>query len=178
MAEYKAFSPGTEVLGRSVLAIVGGMEANRARALQLLAEQGLGPLEATRWYPQQPVLDVFRAIFERIGPSTVRAIGRKVPEWAVFPKAGSLEEALVGIEAAYHANHRGGPIGHYRLESTGARSGSVVCENPYPCDFDQGLVESVAERNRPPHSLRVRVEHAPGSCRKQGADACAYDVSW
>lgn len=178
MAQYQALSPNTEVLGRSVLAIVGGMESNRVRALQLLAEQGLSPMEPERWYPQQPVLDVFRAIFERIGPSTVRAIGRKVPEWAIFPSANGIEEALRSIEVAYHANHRGGPIGHYRVQSTGASSALVLCENPYPCDFDLGLVEAVAEKNRPLYSLRVRVEHVPGACRKQGADACAYAVRW
>jgi len=178
MAQYKAFSATAQVLGQSVLAIVGGMENNRVRALQLLAEQGLSPLEATRWYPQQPVLDVFRAIFERIGPSTVRAIGRKVPEWALFPKVASIEDALRGIEVAYQMNHRHGEIGHYRYEPTGLRSGRVVCENPYPCDFDQGLVEAVAERARPLHSLRVRVEHAPGSCRQRGDDVCIYTVRW
>ena len=178
MAEYLAFSPTAEVLGQSVLAIVGGMENNRARALQLLEEQGLSPLEPGRWYPQQPVLDVFRAIFERIGPSTVRAIGRKVPDWAIFPRAVSIEDALRGIEVAYQANHRHGDIGHYRFESTGLRSGQVVCENPYPCDFDRGLIEAVAERARPAHSLRVRVEHAPDGCRRQGETACTYAVSW
>jgi hypothetical protein len=54
----------------------------------------------------------------------------------------------------------------------------VVCENPYPCEFDRGLVEAVAERARPPHSLRVRVEHAPGSCRQHGERACVYAVRW
>jgi hypothetical protein len=178
MAQYQAISPTAEVLGRSVLAIVGGMENNRVRALQLLAEQGLSPLEPERWYAQQPVLDVFRTIFERIGPSTVRAIGRKVPDWAIFPQAHDIAQALRGIEEAYHANHRGGPIGHYHFQSTGPRSAHVVCENPYPCDFDLGLVEAVAEKNRPLDSLRVRVEHAPGACRKQGADACTYAVRW
>ena len=178
MAQYKAFSATAQVLGQSVLAIVGGMENNRARALQLLAEQGLSPLEPEGWYPQQPVLDVFRCIFERIGPSTVRAIGRKIPEWAVFPKAASIEDALRGIQVAYQLNHRHGDIGRYHFEPTGLRSGRVVCENPYPCDFDQGLVEAVAERARPLHSLRVRVEHAPSSCRQRGDDACVYAVSW
>lgn len=176
--EYKALSSTAEVLGQSVLAIVGGMENNRARALQLLAEQGLSPMVPDRWYPMQPVLEVFRTIFERIGPSTVRAIGRKVPEWAIFPQARSIEDALRGIEVAYQANHRHGEIGHYRFESTGLRSGNVHCENPYPCHFDRGLVEAVAERARPAHSLRVRVEHAPGSCRQRGDGACVYAVSW
>ncbi|MBF5041860.1 hypothetical protein FGE12_05615 [Aggregicoccus sp. 17bor-14] len=137
-------------------------------------------MEPHRWYAQQPVLDVFRNIFERIGPSTVRAIGRKVPEWAVFPRTapGAIEEALQALQVAYETNHRNGDIGHYRFERTGPRSGRMVCVNPYPCDFDLGLVEAVAEKSRPLHSLRVRVEHAPGDCRKRGDEACAYAVSW
>jgi hypothetical protein len=178
MAEYRAFSPTAEVLGQAVLCIVGGMAANRVRAQQLLAEHGVDPLDPQRWYPQQRVLDALRAIFERIGPLTVRGIGRQMFDCAPFPKAPMLEEALRGIQRTYEAHHRHGDIGHYRVEPAGPGSAHVVCLNPYPCDFDLGLVEAVAERNRPLHSLRVRVVHAPGDCRKRGQDACTYVVSW
>lgn len=54
----------------------------------------------------------------------------------------------------------------------------MVCENPYPCDMDLGLIEAIADRFRPPSVLRVRVEHSPGKCRKSGGKMCEYQIHW
>jgi hypothetical protein len=76
----------SQVIGQSILAIVGGMEVVQARALRILAEEfGISPLKPDVWYPMTALLNSFRLIFEKIGPSTVRAIGRKIPDNAHFP---------------------------------------------------------------------------------------------
>ena len=87
------------------------------------------------------------------------------------------DEVLRSIDEAYRRNHRGGDIGFYRFESTGERSGEVTCENPYPCEFDRGLIRAVARRYAPVESF-VFVEERGDRCRRRGDDACTYTVSW
>jgi hypothetical protein len=180
MAEFRAFSSRVEVMGAAVLSIVGGMDVVRPRALQILEESGIAPLDAARWYPQQRVLNVFKAVFETVGPQTVRAIGRKIPETAEFPpELDSLEMALRSIDVAYRMNHRGAEhMGSYRYEQLGARHAQLACHNPYPCDMDMGLIEGVAMRFRPKDSGGVTVEHLPGKCRSNGDLSCTYSVKW
>jgi hypothetical protein len=190
MVQFEAIDPRVEVNGETVLAVVAGMGAFRSAALQLLAENGIELPEPGRWYPQQSWLNAFKVIAERVGDATLRSIGRAIPEHAQWPPAlESVKDALASIDVAYHLNHRIGKqalfdqgtlhegIGHYRFEDRGARAAFVVCDNPYPCAFDIGIVESVAERCRAADD-RVRVEHADGRCRKDGSAACAYRVSW
>lgn len=180
MAEFRAFSPKVEVLGQAVLAIVGGMEIIRTKAFRILAQNGIPSLEADQWYPQQNVLDAFKTVFEKIGPSTVQAIGRKIPETAAFPPSiNSIETALQSIDMAYRMNHRGAAkLGFYRFEGAGPRQAKMICENPYPCDMDLGLIGGMADRFRPKDSLRVKVDHGPGACRHNGAESCTYSVNW
>lgn len=68
------------------------------------------------------------------------------------------------IDPAYRMNHRGGEIGYYRYAKTGERAATLTCENPYPCPFDEGLIEGVAVKFAAPGAW-VKVVHAPQSCR-------------
>lgn len=172
--------PNSQVVGQSILAIVGGMEVVQARALRILEENGIAPLKADVWYPMSSLLNSFQLIFEKIGPSTVRAIGRKIPDNARFPaNVDSLEKGLRSIDVAYHLNHRGSDkIGDYRYEQIDRRSARMVCDNPYPCDLDLGLIEAVCDRFRPKDALWVRIEHDPKSCRRRGDASCTYLITW
>jgi hypothetical protein len=76
-------------------------------------------------------------------------------------------------------NHRGpGDIGGYHFQPVAPRHARLVCDNPYPCDMDQGLIEAFADKFRPKDSLRVRIEHNGQGCRLRGDGACTYDVTW
>ena len=75
-------------------------------------------------------------------------------------------------------NHRGGEIGHYNHKSYGPNKATIECANPYPCDFDRGIIEAMATRFKPNGAI-VKVQHdASKPCRKNGADSCTYQVSW
>ncbi|MCP3099833.1 hypothetical protein LZ198_13240 [Myxococcus sp. K15C18031901] len=171
---------GVEVVGQSILAIVNGMELAQARALRILAENGITPLEAKTWYPMPALLKSFSLVFEKIGPSTVRTIGRKIPDSAHFPPdIDTLEKGLRAVDMAYRMNHRGkGAIGGYHYEPVDKRNAKMRCDNPYPCDLDYGLLEAITDRFRPKDSLWVRIEHDPKSCRRRGDGACTYNISW
>jgi hypothetical protein len=103
----------------------------------------------------------------------------------------SIKPALASIDVAYHLNHRIGGrvlydaasgatrdgIGHYAFRDEGPRAALVVCDNPYPCAFDRGIVQAVAERFCAAGD-RVAVEHLLPGCRRTGDGACRYRVSW
>jgi hypothetical protein len=180
MAEFKAFSPEVEVAGRAVLSIMGGLELMRQRAMRILNTAGIPELQPDAWYPQQAVLDTFKTVFEKIGPSTVQTIGRKIPDHASFPPdIDTLEKALHSLDVAYRMNHRGARnLGSFRVTMEGPRKARVLADNPYPCVMDLGLVEGMADRFRPKDAVHLRVEHAPGPCRHKGGATCTYEVAW
>lgn len=179
MAQFKAFAPGVEVNGQTVSSIIGGMGIFEESALKILAENGIPEPQPDQWYSQQAWLDAFKTIAETIGPATLRQIGIKIPERAKWPSnIDSIEHALASIDVAYHMNHRGGEIGHYDFRPMGPRSAEIVCSNPYPCEFDRGLIQAVA-RKFAPAGVIVIVDHDNSqSCRNNGAHACTYLISW
>jgi hypothetical protein len=193
MAQFKAFADEVEVNGQTVLSVVDGMRGFGGTALRILASHGIENPTPGQWYPQQAWLDAFEEIAEGIGPTTLLAIGRRIPENAEFPpEIDNIVAALSAIDVAYHMNHRIGErvlfdpstgamhegIGHYSFETTSPREGVMRCPNPYPCDFDRGIIEAMARRFRPVDSARAVVEHMDGPCRKHGGESCSYRVSW
>ena len=108
-------------------------------------------------------------------------------------RANRVEE---GIDVAYHMNHRNGRqeimydpqrtparldgIGSYRCDfAPDKREAVLVCDNPYPCQFDQGIITEMVHRFKPQDSLYARVNHVSGvPCRKRGDASCTYQVRW
>lgn len=191
---YQPMVPGVEVNGATVLAIVRGMESYQQKAFEILARHGITYPSTEKWYPQQLWLNCFKEIAEFIGPNTLFVIGLRIPECAKFPPGiTTIEKGLESIDIAYHMNHRlnGIPmydphsgkltegIGHYKYVRMGDGMAKMVCDNPYPCEFDRGIIEAVAKAHKPPGSLGVTVLHDDSAgCRKQGSDSCTYVVRW
>ena len=169
-----------EIKGQSIMAVVAAMALVQERALKMLAEQGITPLEKERWYPMERFLKVFRTIQTEIGVNTLKAVGRKIPENAMFPPdIVTIEDGYRSIDVAYRMNHRGpGNIGGYHYSPLGERTGKMVCDNPYPCPMDEGLLQAIGKRFRPADSVWVGVEHEPGACRTDGAPSCTFHISW
>lgn len=180
MAQFKAFAKNVEVNGETVLSIVDGMGAFRNTALKILAENGINDPQPGQWYSQQAWLDAFQTIAQQVGKHTLYLIGQKIPENAKFPAGiDTLAKALASIDVAYHMNHRGGEIGYYRYEPLTERSAQMVCRNPYPCDFDRGIITAMAQKFKPQGAISVRVRHDDAAeCRKTGADSCTYTIEW
>lgn len=169
----------TEVFGKAVSSILAGMLAIQSRAERMLAANGISPLVEEQWYPLESVLKTFYDVQKQIGPNTVRAIGRKCASVAPFPVINSMEEALRGLGMAYLMNHRGNTdIGGYHYTALGDRRGRMLCDNPYPCEFDEGLIDALTERFRPVDAFFVRIEHEPSTCRQRGDKHCTYTIAW
>jgi hypothetical protein len=179
MAQFKAFSDGVEVNGETVLSIVDGMGAMKFMAMKILKEAGIIDPKPGQWYRQQAWLDAFRKISESVGANTLSQIGQKIPENAQFPpQIDTIEKALAAIDVAYHMNHRGGEIGRYEYSSDGPNKATLVCTNPYPCNFDRGIILAMARRFGPKGSSPRVVHDDAKSCRVKGDESCTYHVSW
>ena len=75
-------------------------------------------------------------------------------------------------------NHRNGEIGFYKLveHNQEKRTLYMHCKNPYPCDFDRGIIISMARKFG---TTTIKVERdANKPSRKDGADDSYYIVSY
>ncbi len=194
MAQFKSFDMNAEVNGETVWSIVSGMGAFKDRAMKFLAENGIKNPEPGHWYSQQAWLNAFKTISEATGAFTLFNIGKKIPENAQFPpEINDIGKALSAIDIAYHMNHRikeeilfdpktgvmKEGIGHYGCEIQAENKIKMVCNNPYPCDFDRGIIEAMAMKFKPVNTSIVMVKHDDTQpCRKKGADSCTYLISW
>jgi hypothetical protein len=194
MAQFTPFAPNVEVNGETVTSIVDGMGSFKSRGFDILTKNGIAQPEAGKWYSQQAWLASFKSIADTVGPTTLMAIGKKIPENAKFPPdINTIDKALAAIDVAYHMNHRSGGrqlfdpstgrmsegIGHYNFVKVNETKAKVICNNPYPCEFDKGIVEAMAKRFKPAGSMFVKVTHDDScGCRKRGGDACTFVVEW
>ncbi len=177
MSQFQALALGVEVNGAAIQSIIEGMRSFRAMALHILASQGIDDPETSKWYPQQAWLDAFKEISANMGMSTLKTIGRRIPEVALWPKeVNTVDKALASIDVAYHMNHRGGEIGHYHYKKNDESLWTIVCDNPYPCDFDAGIIEATAKKFAP-KGTPIFVTHTDlMGCRKKGSESCTYVV--
>jgi len=198
VTQAKAIEPKIEVSGDCIGAILDGFRQYPTVAMKYLARFGLvkaegmkaSDLDRNAWYPLDAWLSAYRGIGEEVGGNSMYSIGRRIPQNAQFPPhVTDVHSAIQSIDVAYHMNHRKSGvvmfnpqsgqmlegIGHYRYERRGDREIACICENPYPCDFDRGLVSAMAQRFEE-FSRTVHDDAAP--CRKKGGASCTYTVTW
>jgi predicted hydrocarbon binding protein len=195
--EFKAFEPGIELLGQALEFMVAGFRIMPSVGLRILTKHGLvkrGPdgkpaFDREGWFPQQAGLDAFKAIYNEVGSYTIFEIGRQLGLQVYCPPAvNDVESVMKWMDVSYHLFHRkdgkimydvatgrmAEGIGHYTNERRGDNTIVVTALNPYPCDFDLGIVTGDVERFAPQGRV-VHDDRAP--CRKKGADACTYVIT-
>jgi len=194
MVQFIAQSTDIEVNGETILAFVNSMTRGQDTRLSLLRKHGIDPSPGG-WYPQQAWLDAFRELSFSVGEMNLFLIGKAIIDNASFPPISGLQDGLASIDVAYHMNHRkagqlmfetdGGHmlegIGHYHLTAFDetARTATMLCDNPYPSRFDEGIISQVVRRFKPATSRRADVTlDGTQPTRMKGADSCTYLVSW
>jgi hypothetical protein len=179
MTQFKAFANNVEVSGGVVLTFVAALSWNPALALEVLANHGIVNPQTDLWYPHQALLDVYREIDETMGSHTLYQIGSKIPENAILPSGlDSIEKMLNIIDVGYHMNHRGGDIGSYVLTQIESNRAVMVCRNPYPCDFDRGLLVGSLRGFSGVTTLASERHDESQGCRKLGGESCTYILEW
>lgn len=175
MTKYTALDPNVEVMGAAIMSVTSGLGD---KVLPVLKEHNLDPIETEGWYPQQDWLDAFADLSEKNFMNLV-AIGMKIPDNAVMPPdIKTVHQALASINIGYGMNHRNGEIGGYHYEQTGEKSGVMVCDNPYPSDFDYGIIYRMVQKFRDEKDgLSVRYDNDKPS-RKNNGKSCTYLIEW
>lgn len=197
--QFKSFEKGIEVNGQTVYAIVDGFKLIKSIPFKHLKAVGIGEdagdgnirINPSTWYSQESWLKAFEAISKDVGDSVLYQIGLAIPKNAKFPSwVVDIDTAIKSIDIAYHINHRKNGkemfdpatgkltegIGHYGYKRIAGQNKIIsVCENPYPCDFDKGIVTTMAQKFQP----AAKVQHDDSKpCRKKGQRSCAYIISW
>jgi hypothetical protein len=54
----------------------------------------------------------------------------------------------------------------------------MVCHNPYPSDFDQGIIYAVARKFAPKGDFPSVKLDETAPTRKKGGDSCTFLVTW
>ena len=190
---------GIEASCGAVSSVVEGFAAFKKIPSDILLGLGIGragndglvQLDPNEWIPLPLWLRAFQEIERAVGTGALFAIGLKIPDTAIFPPwVTDVHTAIKSIDTAYHLNHRKNGrvmvntdsgkmtdgIGHYGYVPIPGESRILSrVANPYPCDFDKGILTAMARRFAP----SAWVDHLePEVCRKKGADGCTYLVSW
>ena len=172
---FQASSPEVEVYGQTIIAVTSGMlVADVAR--ELLASCGMAEVKPTEWYPHQPWLDTYRRIHDLLGADTLFSIGRRIPYSAEFPdeQMFNVPTALESIDVAYHMAHRNGEIGHYKFVEVGPDDFEIRCDNPYPNEFDLGIIMSLVERFR--GRMQYKVGYKRAAADPDVDNSCVFEI--
>ncbi len=189
---------GIEVSGESLGAVVDGFKKYPTIAAKYLVKFGLArpetqllEVDRQRWYPLKDWIAAYEGIAQEVGYNSLYSIGRSIPENATFPPhIKDIYSAVASIDVAYHLNHRRDGmlmfdpqtgmmlegIGHYQSKPVEGENRIVcVCDNPYPCDFDRGIIAAMATR----FERQARTVHDTESpCRKKGGESCTFVTWW
>lgn len=196
MAMFKTFEEGVEVNGQTINSVSDAFSSLKFMVDKYFTQAGLpksNEIDPNGWYSQQKWLNAFRHISEKVGSMTMLNIGKKIPENAQFPpEINNIVAGLHSIDVAYHMNHRNSRgqvlfdngqihegIGHYEVKSVegdpNKGQATLVCENPYHCDFDKGIITTMALKFN--NGAKVLHDDSQG-CRKSGHSSCHYKVEW
>lgn len=192
------FEPGIEFSGGMLEAIVDAFKLFPSVAYKRLLNHGIGKLQGKdvvidrqAWYPIESWLAAFDGFATSVGPRALHQIGQNVPKHAALPPGiNDVHGSLASVNIGYHMNHRKKGkvmfdpatgqttpgIGNYGYTPVaGERKIISVCENPYPCDFDRGILTGFTQR----FEKLGRVAHDDrASCRRTGGNSCTYIITW
>jgi hypothetical protein len=182
MSSTRDYARDIEVTGTSLNSLLDAVSdlstIFEERTRETLADHGIEDVADGEWYSLSAYLDALAEIGDEIGSQTLTNVGKAIPDNADWPPGiDSVEAGLGSIDDAYQMNHRGGEFGFYEYEQVADGEALVTCENPYPCDFDRGLLAGVAEKFGPEGTI-VEVEEESDTCRSDGGERCVYRVLW
>lgn len=193
MAQFVAINKNVEVNKQTVLSVVNSMEKNKDSRLEILLQNGINP-EKKEWFNQQKWLNAFKTISVKLGEMNLFLIGKAIIDNAKFPPIKDLEEGLNSIDVAYHMNHRlngkvmfdpitgrkMSGIGNYKLVTFDAakKEAIMVCDNPYPSKFDEGIITQIVRKFKPVGSRELIKLDVSKESRKNGGDSCTFIINW
>lgn len=181
MKEFECPDPNVTVHRGGIDAFLAAFGAYRVRGEKVVLRH-LGITELDRspnaTYSVARYLGAMRELQDQFGTDFLFKVGTFIFENDVRPPGlDSIEAAMSVTNDRYYSNHQNaeGKIGGYYWTKTGERAGKLVCDSPYPCAFDHGLLASTCKRI----SQTAKVSHdEAGPCRHKTGEQCTYLVEW
>ncbi len=193
MAQFIAINERVEVHADTVMAVVNSMKTGKETRVKILNAHSIYP-EKKEWFSQQNWLNAFKEVFQLLGGMNLFMIGKAVISTAQFPPMRNLHEALQSLDVAYHMNHRVNGqvmfdhttgsmtegIGHYHLTEFNAagKRAVMVCNNPYPSKFDEGIITQLVRKFKPLGARESIKLDTTKETRLEGGDSCTYQITW
>lgn len=173
MGKYELLDPAVEVYGETVRALVDALPDD-PRSRRILASHGIENPNLDGWYPEEALLAACEEVYDTMGKQTLEQAGRlmvKQTEWP--PCTDTVIDGIELVNAAYQMNHRGGDVGRYRPKRADDTRIHIVCDNPYPCPFDVGVIKGVIDTVR---DTRVSIREPDTQCQKREKERCLYEI--
>lgn len=189
---------GVEVHGQDILSFMDALKLVPYLGDRILKDKKIGTLVAGsyqiipgEWYLLTDKIRILQAVLDSVGPTTLKKVGEKIPENAVFPPdIDDIHKAIASINIAYHMNHRKagvimfdektgkitegiGSYGYQKVE--GENKIISVCENPNVSEYDEGILTTMARRFE--SSARIELDTTQPS-RRTGGESCTFIITW
>ncbi len=177
MVIYKA-TPGSKVLGHSILITLDALILYKEAGLQLLAQSGLKNLNKDEWYEMQKYCDFLGALKEKLGDSTLFFAGRNIGMNAELPPfIDTPSKVLSGFGDVFKMGHRGVPPEQgWSFTSTGERSAIMVSSAPYPDELQRGVCDGFIRRYKT-GALSVTIDESKPRVDK-GGKSVTFKAMW
>ncbi|WP_375559591.1 hypothetical protein ACE193_17905 [Bernardetia sp. OM2101] len=187
-----------EVHGQDILSFMDALSLVPLVGKAILKERQIGVLVdgnyqimPNDWYLLSDKITILKDVLKRIGPASLKKVGKKIPENANFPpEIDDIHKAISSINIAYHMNHRKNGklmfdektgqitegIGYYGYEAVKGENKIIsVCENPNVSEYDEGILEAMARRFE---SRAKVVLDTTKPTRRTGGDSCTFIITW
>jgi hypothetical protein len=179
--KYIAFSPETQVTGRSVILMFDNpFPYTNPSIPELLAAEGLINIKEEQWYSQQQCLNVLEQIEKHHGSEALYQLGKSVFEKVSIYRATDMEAEFLFLDTGYQLTHQFGEIGYYELiEYNEEKHYAVVeCYNPYPSAFDAGILEALARKHVGADTKVEIILDTTKENRPAGGSRCFFTIKW
>lgn len=179
-----------EVNGQTINSFLDALKEDQDEIVMILKNCKINDINLDSWYLITDWLKAFKKITDDIGQKTLFTIGKSILDNALLPpNINEIHSALALIDVAYHMNHRingevmfnpsNGEmlegIGNYKYKKISENTGIMIADNPYPCEFDRGIIISMARRFKP---LVQVVLDTTKQNRNDGGESSTYLISW
>jgi len=144
--------PHAETLGIHFIAFFQNLREDQTRPI--MERHGLLDIAPDQWIPTRKMMYALNELAEDPDfMSGLVAIGIEIGKRIVVPlEDPTLEEVLLSWNASFHAVHRNGDVGQKIAEKVGEKHYRITLTDPYPDDFNYGIMYGFALRYLPPHS--------------------------
>ncbi len=189
---------GVEVHGQDILSFMDALGTFASIGERMLADLKIGTRVDGRyrilpgvWYPLADKIRILSEVKARVGAATLRRVGEKIPDNAIFPPAiNDVHSAIAAVDVAYHMNHRKdgrvlydektgkvlGAIGHYGYAPVpGERRIISVCDSPNISEYDEGILLAMARRFAPVATVTL---DSSRPTRREGGESCTFVIEW